>query len=66
MLLLPLLLVLLLLRLLYVALIPNPLYPLQIQRQRVKHLQYEHHGAEAALRAEALATTHRQVSVERE
>ena len=32
----------------------------QIQRQRVKHLQYEHHGAEAALRADALAATHRQ------
>ncbi len=51
--------------LLNMALMPV-LDPLQIQQQRVKHLQYEHHGAEAALRAEALTTTHRQVFVWRE
>jgi len=44
----------------------NLLTRLQIQRQRVKHLQYEHHGAEAALQAEALATTHRQAPFLRE
>ena len=32
----------------------------QIQQQRVKHLQYEQQGALAGLKAEALETAHRQ------
>lgn len=33
---------------------------MQVQQQRVKHLQYEQQGAVAGLKAEALEAAHRQ------